>query len=424
MSISEAVNKDRQIVRDLAKRGAEIAALPVQKEKREMWRRLNDLHPVRPMVLIFGGGISWSEMRDESLNERAVDPYYRAHEQYWRRLLFRWEHIRGDMVVEPFMDCGHFINDTGCGFPGWGDESLAGKIYYTNDITSRSFKPMIHSERDLEKFHLPIISVMEKETNEYFEKTRDLYDGIIDVRLRGIMAGGFSPWNDIVAWLGVEESLTALAENPDLVHKIMRYVVDAQLSRLEQYEQLNLLSLASGNQNTGNGGYAYTNDLPSHDSEREHVKLSDLWSFTAAEIFSCVSPEMHDEFSLQYELEILKKYGLTYYGCCEPLDNKMHLMRKIPNLRKISMCAWTEPERAASQIGSQYVYSYKPDNTAISSYSWDAEETRRTLRKVVDITKRYGCPVEIIMNAVSTVCGKPERIFEWAKIAQEVAESV
>ena len=38
----------RTVLRECAKQTAEIAALPIHKEKAELWRRLNDLEPVRP----------------------------------------------------------------------------------------------------------------------------------------------------------------------------------------------------------------------------------------------------------------------------------------------------------------------------------------------------------------------------------------
>ena len=421
MSISETLTKDRQIVRDLAKRAADIAALPVQKEKREMWSRLNDLNPVRPMVLIFGGGITWSEMDDETLICQAADPYYQWQEMHWRRQLFRWEYLRNDMVIEPFVECPVFINDTGC---GWSSEDVTDKIIYSEkyrEWPSKSFKPTIHSDDDLERFHLPVISINEEGTREYLEKTKDLYDGIFDVRSTGVSGDGFWAWNSVSLWLGLEQTMTLLSDNPDLVHKVMRRVTDAQLSRMEQYESLGLYSLSSGHQNTGNGGYAYTNDLPSYGSGKT-ASPGDLWCSAVAEIFTCVSPEMHGEFALNYEMEILKKYGLSYYGCCERLDNKIHILEKIPNLRKISVSAWADPEKAAEKIGNRYVYSYKPDNTAISCDTWDMDETRRTLKNVMDITKRYNCPVEIIMNAVSTLRNDPKRIFEWSEMAQHIAE--
>jgi len=40
--------KDRDVLRRLAEEQAGIAALRVHREKAEMWRRLNDLEPVRP----------------------------------------------------------------------------------------------------------------------------------------------------------------------------------------------------------------------------------------------------------------------------------------------------------------------------------------------------------------------------------------
>ena len=44
--------KDADIIRELAGRVSEIAALPVQDEKRALWRKLNAKQPERPMVMI------------------------------------------------------------------------------------------------------------------------------------------------------------------------------------------------------------------------------------------------------------------------------------------------------------------------------------------------------------------------------------
>ena len=49
MSISE---KDKTVIRDLAKKVADIASLPVHKEKSDMWMRLNRLERVRPLIHI------------------------------------------------------------------------------------------------------------------------------------------------------------------------------------------------------------------------------------------------------------------------------------------------------------------------------------------------------------------------------------
>ena len=40
--------RDIDIIRGLAEQVAEIAALPVQEEKRALWRQLNSCQPCRP----------------------------------------------------------------------------------------------------------------------------------------------------------------------------------------------------------------------------------------------------------------------------------------------------------------------------------------------------------------------------------------
>ena len=52
--------KDREILRELAKEYAELAALPVHEEKAALWRKLNRLKRTRPMIYI--NEIPWGEM--------------------------------------------------------------------------------------------------------------------------------------------------------------------------------------------------------------------------------------------------------------------------------------------------------------------------------------------------------------------------
>ena len=51
--------KDKEIIQELASAVAEIAAQPVQREKRELWHKLNALKPERPMVMI--DQVCWNE---------------------------------------------------------------------------------------------------------------------------------------------------------------------------------------------------------------------------------------------------------------------------------------------------------------------------------------------------------------------------
>jgi hypothetical protein len=54
--------------------------------------------------------------------------------------------------------------------------------------------------------------------------------------------------------------------------------------------------------------------------------------------------------------------------------------------------------------------------------AWSPDKARAYLDGVLD-KARGVCHVEIIMKDISTVRYKPERLWDWARIAMEAAES-
>jgi hypothetical protein len=98
-----------------------------------------------------------------------------------------------------------------------------------------------------------------------------------------------------------------------------------------------------------------------------------MWSLATAQIFSEVSLEMHEEFSLPYDKMWVEKFGLACYGCCEPLHRKIDTLRSIPNLPRISMSPWVDHELGAEAIGRDYIYSPKPTPAIFASVHWDRE---------------------------------------------------
>jgi hypothetical protein len=98
----------------LAGQVVSIAALPVQREKAEMWRRLNDLEPVRPMVWITE--VPWHEMDvDGELTLICEGKWARTMEHQLRKVLYQWKHFPADMVVDDYVSCPLAIRNTGFG---------------------------------------------------------------------------------------------------------------------------------------------------------------------------------------------------------------------------------------------------------------------------------------------------------------------
>ena len=84
-------NADREILRSLAQGLAEAAGACDREEKAELWRRVNDLDSVRPMVLIME--VPWCEMNvDDELTLQTTDSWAQGIEQRMRRDLYAWRH--------------------------------------------------------------------------------------------------------------------------------------------------------------------------------------------------------------------------------------------------------------------------------------------------------------------------------------------
>jgi len=194
------------------------------------------------------------------------------------------------------------------------------------------------------------------------------------------------------------------------------------MSGLDQMEKLNLLSFGANNTRVGSGGYGFASDLPPPQSASSPVHPMNNWGCSNAQIFSGVSPDMLWEFALRHDIPWLERWGLNYYGCCEPLDFKIDVLRRIPRLRKISMNYLINMDRAVKNVGSDYVFSYKPHPGLMAGDRWCPGDVRDELTNLLEKARNHGCHVEIIMKDISTVRNQPQRLWEWQRIAMDAVE--
>ncbi len=410
--------EDREILRTLASQVAEVAALPAHAETARLWQKLNDLESERPMVWI--NEICWHEMEvDGELTLRTADPWAREQESNLRRTLYQWRHLPGDMIVNDWLTCPLAIHSTDFGIIEDVDIVATDQA---SDIVSRHFHIQIRDFDDLEKIKMPVVMHNRRATELHYQAMCDVYAGIMPVRKAGQTHIWFTPWDYLIRWWGIEEAMLDLHERPALVHAAVDRMVDAWMTELDQFVEQNLLSLDAGNTRIGSGGYGYTRALPGADYDPAHVKPHNMWGCSNAQIFSEVSPAMHWEFAVEHDLRWLARWGLVYYGCCEPLDRKIDILSRIPNLRKISASPWCRTPRLVDRVGTSYVISRKPNPAIFADDNWHPDEARRQLCEFLNAAR--GCHVEVIMKDISTVRYQPQRLWEWARIATEVAQDL
>jgi hypothetical protein len=391
------LKSDRDILRELGGQIAEIAAMPINEHRRELYGRINNLEKAKPTIHIYE--IPWHEMDvNGELKLRTKDPFCQGIELDLRRTLYSWRHMQGDMVVEPAIAQPLCVHDTGYGIV---EEADIARTDVNSDVVSRRFHVQIKDEEDIEKIQMPEVTFDAERTEEEYQMRRDIFDGTLPVEKRGmpsyeragISCFWFAPWDDIVRFTGVKEILMDMFRRPDYVHGIIDRMVKAWLHRLDQYERLGLL----------------------------RAPPMELWGVGAAQIFAAVSPAMHEEFALRHEARWYERFGLNFYGCCEPLHNKVDIiMKNIPRLRKISMSPWVDFDKAVEKVRDAVVFAWKPNPAVLAAPTWDPEAVRRDMEEKLE--KARDCIVEIHMKDISTLKYQPQRLWQWAQIASEVTE--
>ncbi len=422
LEVAEEVQLDqseRDILKSLAEEWATIASLPVHKEKARLWQKLNDLESERPMVWI--NEIPWHEMNyNNELTLRCKNSWARSQEDLMRKTIYQWQHMPGDMILNPWLDCPLSIHSTDFGIIEDVDLAITDAA---SDVVSRHYNILIKDMDDLEKIKMPEITHNNKATEIRYQKMIEIYSDIIPVKKIGQTHIWYTPWDYLIRWWGVQEAMMDLIMRPKMVHAFYERMVQAWMIELDQFVEQNLLSLDSNNTRIGSGGYGYTKEMPTAKYDPNLIKPHNMWGCSNAQIFSEVSPEMHWEFAIEHDLKWLERWNKTYYGCCEPLAGKGDLLKRIPNLRKVSCSPWNDTKKAIEVLGNDYVISRKPNPAIFATKTFDAVQARKEIRDFLEHAER-NCHVELIMKDISTVKYDPKRLWKWETICMEEAAKI
>lgn len=400
---------DRQILRELAARYRALANSDRNYQNMLCHRAVNDLKASRPVVLI--EELPWEEMNiDGALTLHCQTLEARKMEQFFRRALFRDRYFPADGIYRPYYAVQKQIHTTGIGLVRQENEHQQG-------AKSHTYVDQIPTEADIDRLHFETISYDAEATWKRFEFAADMIGDILPVKLVGEATGyslGLKTMDDIVNLRGLDNFFYDFIEEPEFMHKLIRKLTDIFMDKIRQYEALDLLD---GDAYECHCTAALSNDLePSGGA----VKAKNVWGRGLAQIFASVSPAMHAEFDIAYMKEALAPFGLVYYGCCEPLDKKIDILREIPNLRKISITPWADVDVACEAIGRDYVVASKPNPSKLALGRIDEDAIRGELQKIVAALQRNNCCADIVLKDISTVGGKPESLIRWHDIAMKV----
>lgn len=407
------MNQDYRVLQELGRQVAEIAALPIQQEKKDLWTANNDLHPIRPMVYI--DQLPWHELNTtEEMQLACEDPFLQTVEHSLRALLYRWRHFPCDMVVENRLDLPMTVQGLDYGI------HIREEIRQTdaeNDIVSHKYEDQLSNEDGLNALHPDRITVDRALDARHLDVCSEIFDGILPVRLSGVQIHA-GLWDRIAQMRPAESILWDIADRPEFIEQIVQKFVELTNAAIDQCEELGLLDPQLQYVHcTG----AYTDQLPTDGMEDGRAKARNVWAFGMAQLLSTVSPAMHEEFEIDLVRPLYERFGLLYYGCCEPLQDKIDIIRKIRNVRKISVSPWAGIEKSADQIAGDYVFSCKSNPAFICAGDFSEDSIRKQLSAAREACLRTGTPLEIILKDVSSLRGHLDYVDRWEQIAMEYA---
>jgi len=226
--------------------------------------------------------------------------------------------------------------------------------------------------------------------------------------------------------LGNEEMLYHLYDEPELVHELCKIMSDSAIEICKRAEKLGWLtnrnwSFIGGGANIQS--MPYNREICSPDSgPLKTVKLNEHWIYDNAQEFESVSGAMWNEFLLEYQKPVLEQFGLSAYGCCENLTDKIPYLKRIKNMRRIAVTPWADTERCAEQLEDKYVISWRPNPADMVSVGFDPDRIRGIVREAKEIFDRYGCFWEVNLKDFISIEGDRDRLANWVRVVRETLE--
>ncbi len=412
--------KDSNHIRELAKRWAEIAGSDEMNIRKRLWLALKDLAPERPMVLFetlsVAGFITDEDVQCENSILQNVE----------KTMLYnirQYELLNDDIVLETYYRIPWKVTRS-----NYGVQIV--EQHAENSLAYLSNFP-IQKPEDFYKLKKRTFEVNREQTMAFKNLLEEIFGDILPVRVGNydnfFPDMGFTPFTgnnfigitmDLFKLVGNDNMLLWTYDKPDLLHKFLRYLCDDRLRFYQWLKDEELLDFNTDNQFAGPSSYGYVSDLPAPDSKAQ-VDLKDVWAWPESQETTPVSPKMFEEFFLPYIAEVANMFGLTYYGCCEPVHDRIEsIIEKLPNLRSVSVSGWNDFFKMAEVLGKKYVYSRKPTPAFLSGKNpnWDAAE--KDIRDT--FTAARDCNLEFIVRDVYDIDGDIPRLRKWVDMTRSI----
>ena len=168
---------EKQVLRKLAGEVSELAARPVESEKRILWTKHNDLESVRPLVFCDPEN-GWSEIIPED-TLLCKNNLARNWEMILRKEIFWATKMGDDRVTEPYFNIPYSYSES-----DWGMHHVQ---IGGDDLGAYSWEaPLKDYATDLSRLKFPEITVDYKMTEDVRQLAESIFGDLLTVRVKGM----------------------------------------------------------------------------------------------------------------------------------------------------------------------------------------------------------------------------------------------
>ncbi|MFR8468594.1 hypothetical protein BLA28_23850 [Eisenbergiella tayi] len=412
-------DKDKQILRETAKKQLELANMDSNKARIQEWYRHNALQGEKPMIHLEMGTFS----------QEIIPPLLKCEGTFAQQVEtalysnFLNQELFDDDRVTP----DYFPIEYDTFFELFGIQI---HVDHTQDASGKEslghhFESIIEDlEEDYEKLKPSRYGVNLETTEQKKAAVEEAIGDILPVKMQ--MSCLYSvPTQMLVHFMSMENMMFAMYDYPDLFKEMMGRIADDTLAYYKMLEEKRLILPTTTFEGVGQGTWSFTTELPGWDEwERRPFTTKEVWGFMDSQETVGISPDMYEEFIFPCYEKIASSYGLLSYGCCEPVDPIWDkCLSRLTNLRKVSISPWCNEEFMGERLrGSKVIYHRKPSPNFLGvDPVLDEDAFRAHIRK--SLTAARGCKMEITQRDVYTIHNNIPKARRYVSLIREEIEN-
>ncbi|HZJ82564.1 MAG TPA: hypothetical protein VFD57_02010 [Clostridia bacterium] len=414
-NIIKISNKDKHILRDMAKQQLEIAHSPKMEKLRKDWILHGNFDSSsRPMITMelwtFADDIIPDRMRCEGDIARELE--WSLHANVVNHLLFDDDTIVKDYI--PVTYDSYFIP--------WGVDV---KVEHTLDSSGghslgHNFVSVLSDlEEDFHKLGKSKFGIDKSSAQKRVHQLNGLFGDILPAKITGSILY-CCPMQNLVHIMSMEDMFMAMYDYPEIFKEVMAMQTRDYLELFDLMEKENYILPTIDECHLGQGSYCFNNKLP---REGDNLTTKDIWGYMDSQETSGVSAAMYGEFVAPYYKMISDRFGLFSYGCCEAIDPIWESsVSKWESLTKVSISPWCNERYMGDQLkNKEIVYLRKPTPNLIGVGSV-LDEDAVIAHFEETVSAATGTTLEIAQRDVYHINNTPDKVRRYVELIRKCCD--